>query len=377
MYFNYAHVAPLDDESISRLNAWSSFVLKNGADRESVRDAVIFGAKLPDGSNWHGLKRMFDGLGQMVGVPAERVILKPTFSENVRACLDCLVAAKGKIRSVVITDLEHPTLRFAVTSYCRIHQIDLRVIHLIRNDARNYVSIINDVMQVENPDVVFFTDVSHITGERLDWTSVQFSDDCFVVLDAVHSIGQIPVRHRKNLAILGSGHKWLGGLRGSSILAICDERGLCDDVWLTATELANETFSSIVEVERYIECETGSISELPYISLGFALERFVGPPTTSDMQSLVKIGEFLDDRLLPHGFRRLEVIGEESYGIYSYLPPDDCEGGIVNQLRMDGYHIGSALGFTGSLRICVPRTDGLQKIERLTNSIAGIVSQRT
>lgn len=365
MYFNFAHVAPVTEDSLKPIEAWVDFVAAQGADRANVRDAVIHGADLGNGINWQGLHWLFERLGSIIGVTPERILLRPTFAENVRAALDALVAVRSNVKSVMLSDLEHPTLRFAVESYCRVHKIELIRVSFPGAAIANYDAFMQAQLEKFKPDAVFVTDISHISGERTGWADWNVRDECMLVIDAVHSIGQVSLPSKKNTAILGSGHKWLGGLRGSSILAYSNERGLCDDLHKEAIELANETFSSINNTKKYVECETGSISEIPYISLGFQLDKIKNGPDRADEANLLSHGIMLDECLADSGFIPLRVLGADRYGIYSYLHPSNFQNNIAEILRKNGFHIGSSIGFDNSVRICLKNSDKFEKAQRI------------
>jgi len=200
--------------------------------------------------------------------------------------------------TVVRTDLEHPTAVVPWNSLEREHDLNVEV---LETDA-GHVDMDRLKDAVEGARLVCVSSISRKYGRRLpisDITDIAHDTGAEVLVDAVQSVGQVPVDVTTWGAdyVAAASHKWLVGPWGAGFLYVSAD--LIPElrprhVSYRGVDRESPTLDLHPDARRL---EVGTTSAAPYVGLSTALERTASVGEATIERRIESLTAFLKDNL--------------------------------------------------------------------------------
>jgi len=160
------------------------------------------------------VRRCRQKVGVLLGVPPDEVAFISTSSEGINLLAHALKWRSGD--NIVVCDVEFPS---EVLPWTRLRDQGVEI-RIVRN--RNWFVSLSDIQQAldERTRVVAVSDVSYFTGQKLpvkELSELVRSHNAFLILDATHAAGAVPVQANYADILVTSCYKWLLGTHGVAI----------------------------------------------------------------------------------------------------------------------------------------------------------------
>jgi selenocysteine lyase/cysteine desulfurase len=202
----------------------------------------------------------------------EEIALTQSTGDGVSRIANAIQWERGD--TVVRTDLEHPTSVVPWNALEREHDLHLDV---LETDA-GYVDLDRLKDAVDGARLVCVSSISRKYGRRLpisDITDVAHDAGAAVLVDAVQSVGQVPVDVADWEAdyVAAASHKWLVGPWGAGFVYVDSDvvpQLRPRHVSYRGVDRESPTLDLRPDARRL---EIGTTSAAPYVGLGTALER--------------------------------------------------------------------------------------------------------
>jgi selenocysteine lyase/cysteine desulfurase len=246
-----------------------------------------------------------DAAASVLGADADRVALTHSTADGVSRVASALDWEPGDV--VVRTDLEHPAGVVPWRLAAERHGVEVRVLETDR--GRLELDDVTDA--VADARLVCLSSISWNYGTRLrvgEVVDVAHDADAEVLVDAVQSVGQVPVDVTEWGAdyVAAASHKWLLGPWGAGMLYVRDPESVTPGQasYASVTELTDDGLALQPTAGRF---EVGTRSPAPHAGMREAVETMesVGLETVrSRVETLTdRLEDGLGDRLVsPRSF---------------------------------------------------------------------------